>query len=58
MGAGSTGVAAVRSGHGFVGIELEPLYFDTACRRIEAELRRPRLFADPAPVHAQEALAL
>lgn len=34
MGAGSTGVAAVRAGHGFVGIEIEPLYFETACRRI------------------------
>ena len=44
MGAGSTGVAAVRAEHPFVGIECEALYFDTACRRIADELRRPTLF--------------
>lgn len=40
MGAGSTGLAAVRAGHRFVGIECEPIYFDAACRRIEAAQRR------------------
>ncbi len=35
MGSGSTGVAAVRLGHSFVGIEIETQYFDAACRRIE-----------------------
>lgn len=48
MGAGSTGVAAVRAGHGFVGCELEPLYFETALRHIEAEMRAPRLALAPA----------
>jgi site-specific DNA-methyltransferase (adenine-specific) len=43
MGSGTTGVAAVRMGHGFTGIEISETYFDTACRRIEAELRTPRL---------------
>lgn len=43
MGSGTTGVAAVRMGHPFTGIEIEPRYFDTACRRIAAELARPRL---------------
>lgn len=56
MGAGSTGVAAVRAGHGFIGIEIEPLYFDTACRRIADELKRPRLFAEPKRAAVQEAL--
>lgn len=56
MGAGSTGVAAVRAGYGFAGIEMQPVYFDTACRRIEDELRRPRLFAEPAVKPVQEAL--
>lgn len=56
MGAGSTGVAAVRAGYGFVGIEMEPLYFDTACRRIADELRRPRLFAEPVAKPMQQAL--
>lgn len=52
MGAGSPGVAAVRAGYGFVGIELEQIYFDTACRRVEEAYRQPRLFAD-APVVSQ-----
>lgn len=43
MGSGTTGVAAVRMGHAFTGIEIEPRYFDTTCRRIAAELARPRL---------------
>lgn len=58
MGSGSTGVAAVRAGRPFVGIELEPAYFDVACRRISDELRRPRLFAEPIAKPVQEAMAL
>ena len=46
-GSGSTGVAAVRLGRKFVGIELEPKHFDTACRRIDSELRTGRLFIAP-----------
>lgn len=34
MGAGSTGVAAVRAGRKFVGIEIEREYFDAACERL------------------------
>lgn len=38
MGSGSTGVAAVNTGRSFIGMELDPGYFETACRRIaEAE---------------------
>lgn len=36
MGTGSTGVAAVRSGKSFFGIEKDRSHFDTACKRIEA----------------------
>lgn len=36
MGSGTTGVAALKLGRNFVGIELEPKYFDIARRRIEA----------------------
>lgn len=43
MGSGTTGVAAVRMGHAFTGIEIEPRYFDAACRRVSGELARPRL---------------
>ena len=35
MGSGSTGVAALAMGKAFIGIELDPRHFDTACRRIE-----------------------
>ena len=35
MGSGSTGVAAVNTGRNFVGMELDPGYFETAKRRIE-----------------------
>lgn len=36
MGSGTTGVAAVRSGRRFIGIEQNPEYFDLACKRLAA----------------------
>lgn len=45
MGSGSTGVACADLGRKFVGIEIEPKYFDIACRRIEDAQRQQRLFA-------------
>ncbi len=57
MGVATTGVAALRLGRRFVGVEIEPRYFDIACRRIEAEHRRPRLpLPDPVRAPTQEAL--
>jgi site-specific DNA-methyltransferase (adenine-specific) len=50
-GSGSTGVAAVSLGRKFIGIEIEPQYFDIACRRISKELSQPRLFG-ALPVEA------
>lgn len=35
MGSGTTGVACVNTGRDFIGIELEPDYFDIACQRIQ-----------------------
>ena len=43
-GSGTTGVAAVLAGKQFVGIEMEPRYFDVMCRRIEAATRQADLF--------------
>ena len=50
MGSGTTGVAAVKLGRKFIGIEIEPKYFDIACRRIQAALDAPDMFIErPAP---------
>jgi site-specific DNA-methyltransferase (adenine-specific) len=35
MGSGSTGVACVKTGRQFIGIEIQRKYFDIACQRIE-----------------------
>jgi adenine-specific DNA-methyltransferase len=45
MGSGSTGVACANLGRKFIGIEIEPKYFDIACTRIEAAYAQGRLFA-------------
>lgn len=50
MGSGTTGVAAVRLGRRFIGIEIDPHYFEIAVKRIEAELNRAPLFAEPPVV--------
>ena len=50
MGSGTTGVAAVKRGKSFTGIEREPKYFDIACRRIEAALKTPDMFVAPRAV--------
>jgi DNA modification methylase len=56
MGVASTGVAAVKLGKSFIGIEREPSYFDIACRRIEQAYKQPDLFiTKPAPA-IQDAL--
>ncbi len=55
MGSGTTGVACVRLGRRFIGVEKERKYFDIACQRIEAELNRLRLF-EPAPKVVQRSL--
>lgn len=55
-GSGTTGIAAVLSGKRFVGVELEPRYFDVMCRRIEQATRQPDLFIEPAKPQIQEAL--
>lgn len=44
MGTGSTGAAAVQNKRGFVGIELEPEYFDIARRKIGEALKQPLAF--------------
>lgn len=48
MGSGTTGVACANLGRKFIGIEIEPRYFDIACRRIEKAYSQPRLFPEPS----------
>jgi site-specific DNA-methyltransferase (adenine-specific) len=40
MGSGSTGVACINTGRNFIGIELDPTYFDIAQKRIAEAQRR------------------
>ena len=47
MGSGTTGVAAIQLGRKFIGIEIDPGYFDIACKRIEEAWKQPRLFEEP-----------
>jgi len=44
MGSGSTGVAALRAGKSFVGIEKNRTHFETACRRITQAWEQARKF--------------
>lgn len=65
MGSGTTGVAAVKQGKKFIGVEIEEKYFDIACRRIEEARRQPDFFVerpkppkqDPLPLINKEAEA-
>jgi site-specific DNA-methyltransferase (adenine-specific) len=58
MGSGTTGVAAVKAGRSFIGVEIDESYFETACRRISAALKQPDLFISGAPQAKQEAFEL
>jgi DNA modification methylase len=56
-GSGTTGVAAIKLGRTFIGIERDPDYFDIACRRIEAAYAQPDLFVkSPEPKPEQLSL--
>jgi DNA modification methylase len=58
MGSGTTGVAAVKLGHRFIGIEKEAKYFDIACKRIQAALDAPDMFVEAPAKPKQEAFEL
>lgn len=58
MGSGTTGVACVKLGRKFIGIELNEQYFDIACKRIEKAYAQPDFFvnAEPKPKPVQDTL--
>jgi site-specific DNA-methyltransferase (adenine-specific) len=45
MGSGTTGIACHHMNRPFIGIEMQPEHFDTACERIANAQRQERLFA-------------
>jgi hypothetical protein len=53
-GSGTTGVACIKLGRRFIGIEQDPSYFEIAHRRIKETIRQPDMFAvvppSPAPI--------
>jgi DNA modification methylase len=56
MGSGTTGVAAVLEKRRFVGIEVEPAYFDIACERIRKAYAQPDMFIERPAEPKQESL--
>lgn len=46
MGSGTTGISCANLGRKFIGIEIEPKYFDIACERIRQAYSQPKLFDD------------
>ena len=57
MGSGTTGVACVKTGRTFIGIEIDETYFDIACERIRKAYAQPDLFIAPSMPEVQEELA-
>lgn len=58
MGSGTTGVACMKHGRKFIGVEMEPRYFDIACRRIEEAWSQRSLLAPAAQIIEQRGLEL
>lgn len=58
MGSGTTGVACVKLGRKFIGIELEQKYFDIACERIQKAYDQPDLFIEERKKHEQARMDL
>lgn len=58
MGSGTTLVACAKLGRKGIGIELDPDYFEIACRRVEEAYWQPDLFVPPPTPPSQEAMDL
>lgn len=53
-GSGTTGIAAVKLGRRFIGIEQDQKWFDLACRRISDALKQPDFFVEKPKPPKQE----
>lgn len=59
MGSGTTLVACAKLGRKGIGIELDPDYFEIACKRVEEAYRQPDMFvSQPTPTPTQEGFDL
>lgn len=58
MGSGTTLVACAKRGRRGIGIEMDPTYFDIACRRVEEAYRQPDMFIERPATAKQEAMDL
>ena len=58
MGSGTTGVACVKLGRKFTGIELDPDYFEISCERIRKAYEQPDMFVAPPENNPLEQLDL
>lgn len=56
LGSGTTLVACQKLGRKGTGIELDPEYFEIACRRVDEAARQPDLFVQPTEKPKQEAM--
>jgi site-specific DNA-methyltransferase (adenine-specific) len=54
MGSGTTGVACQKLGRRFVGVEVNPAYFDIACRRVEEATKQADLFIEQPKPKAEQ----
>ena len=54
----TTGVACAKLGRKFIGIELEPKYFEIACERIQKAYDQPDMFIEPPKKPEQVGMAL
>jgi len=58
MGSGTTGVACVKLGRTFIGIEIDPGYFDIACKRIKDAYAQPDMFVEQSKTEPPRQLDL
>ena len=56
MGSGTTLVACAKLGRKGIGIEIDPGYFETACKRVADAYKQPDLFLPPPSKPIQEPL--